>query len=168
MMGDMDIKSTPTIAYNSEENGNTERFNRIINNAVHPALKMANMPWEYYWSWALVDATDRYNQPPHIPTVKTPHEVWFKRNKPDLFQLHMFGQLCYNPIMRKGHRASKYKDSGELVRYLCRYDATKIYVDFTTDQYINGEGDFHPFYTHTDAAHSFQSVLRNEMFEGKE
>lgn len=61
-------------------------------NAVRAALKTVNMGWNY-WSWALVDATDKYNQLPSRVTGKSLHELWFNEMKPKLSDLFIFGQL---------------------------------------------------------------------------
>lgn len=85
-LADMEIASIPVIPYKSEENGIAKRFNRTIMNAVRTALLPANMPWEY-WTWALQDAVDKYNQLPHASTGCSPHEACFSDKKPDLRHL---------------------------------------------------------------------------------
>lgn len=77
MLGDMNVSHIPAIAYNSEENAISERFNSAIMNSVRVALKKAVICWNY-WSWALADATDKYNQVTHRSKGKSPHELWFQ------------------------------------------------------------------------------------------
>lgn len=65
---------------------------------------------------ALMDATDKYNKYPYKETGKTPHELWFAHEKPELTHLHTFGQLGFTPFMSKTQRSGKHRDRGELVR----------------------------------------------------
>lgn len=109
MLGGMGIKHIPAILFNSEQNGIAERFNRKVMNAVRAALRTTVMSWEY-WSWALMDATDKYNQLPHKATVKSPNEMWFNMKIPDLKNLNIFGQLGFTPMMNKAKRPTKYRD----------------------------------------------------------
>lgn len=58
MLGEREIEHRPIVTYNSEEIWVAERFNRSIMSTVRAALSTAGMRWEY-WTWALLDATDK-------------------------------------------------------------------------------------------------------------
>lgn len=69
ILKERNIQHLPTVPQNSEENGVAERFNLTIMNAVRAALTTTHMTWDY-WTWALADATEKYNQLPHASTGK--------------------------------------------------------------------------------------------------
>lgn len=74
MLGDMDIEHVPTISYNLEENGISERLILTLMNAVKATLRTVKLHWSY-WTYVLDDAVDKYNQLPHSVTGKSPHQV---------------------------------------------------------------------------------------------
>lgn len=165
MLIDMNIEHIHAIAYNSEDNGIMERFNRTIMNAFRAALQTAHIEWNY-WEWALSEATEKYNQLVHRSTGKSPQELWFQEEKPRLNDLHIFGQLRYTPYMSKAHRASKYKDHGKLVRYLGRETKRRIYVEDTGGTIEKrGSVDFHPYFSNTDPCEAMKTVLHQDEFD---
>lgn len=131
ILGDMEVTHIPVIPYNSEENVIAERFNRTIMNAVHAALLTAVMSWEY-WKCAIIDDADKYNQLPHGATGKSPQQIWYQQAAPDLSNLFIFAQLGFVPVLNKVDRSTKYKNMGQLVRYLGQ-DAPKYIFAETTD-----------------------------------
>lgn len=100
MLGNMDIQHMPIIPHNPEENGLAERFNLTIMNSVRTALETAEMSWQY-WTWALQDATDKYNHFPHRTTNATPQQAWFDTDELHLRNLFIFGQIGFMPVMDK-------------------------------------------------------------------
>lgn len=94
MLDTRDIKHVPIVAHNSEENGVAVWFNLTIMNAIRTALITTKMMCSY-WSWALADATDKYNQLPHASTENSPHEACFDATQPHLSNLYELGQLGY-------------------------------------------------------------------------
>lgn len=168
ILADMDVEHLPVIAYNSEENGVAERINRTLMNAVRAALTTAGMKWEY-WTWALNDAVDKYNQLPHRTTDTTPHQLWFNQNAPDLSNLRIFGQLGYVPVMSKTVRATKHKNRGQLVRYLSRDSPSHIIAE-TTDGAIRRyrARDFHAYHVASDPTAAFSGSLRHVRFDNKD
>lgn len=97
ILGDMDIEHVPTVAYNPKENGIAERINLTLMNEVRAALETAKLSC-HYWTFALAEVVDKYNQLPHSATGKSPHEAWFG-TKADLRALYIFGQTGFVPIM---------------------------------------------------------------------
>lgn len=83
ILGDMDVQHVPIVPKNQEENGIAETYNGKIMNAVRAALSTAKMSWSYR-PWALADANDKYNQLPHTGTGRTPQELWYAEDKPNL------------------------------------------------------------------------------------
>lgn len=67
IIGDMDIKLFPTVTYNREDNGIAERLNLTLMKAVRAAFDTAKLDWTY-WTFALTDAVDKYNQLPQSAT----------------------------------------------------------------------------------------------------
>lgn len=86
MFRDMDVQRVQIVPKKSEENEIDECFNGIIMNDVRTALHTTGMSWEY-WTWALADATDKYNQLPQNGTCKSPHQAWYGVSAPDLTNL---------------------------------------------------------------------------------
>lgn len=113
MLGYIYVKVVPIVPHNSEENGLVERFNGTIMNAVRVALRTANISWEY-WTWALEDATDKYNQLAHKGTGASLHQKWFNEESLNLRNLFIFGQLGYLPIMNKQVNQAKHRHQGKL------------------------------------------------------
>lgn len=129
-LADMDITHIPAIPYNSEENGIAERLKCTVMNEVRTALLTTNMSWKY-WTWALQDAVDKYNQLPKEATGCSPHETWFRDKKPDLRHLYIFGQLGFALVKSKATRLNKHNDRGRLVRYLGRDSETRVITEAT-------------------------------------
>ena len=158
LLADMDVEHVPIIAQNPEENGVAERFNLSIMNAVWEALRTAGMDWSY-WTWALLDAVDKYNQLPHGATGNSPHETWFADKAPSLQHLYIFGQLGYVPVMAKKQK-QKHRDRGKLVRYLRRDGEQHIWTESATGEIRRYRGtDFHPYFDHRDPATVFHLSL---------
>lgn len=165
MLSDMNIRHIPDIPYNSEENWIADRFNKTFMNAVRAALISSNMSWKY-WTWALLDVVDKYNQLPHSSTRQTPHELWFDSPAPNLSNLFIFGQLGYVPVMNKTVRNMKFRDRGRLVWSLGRDNTRRIIVEITDDSILRHRGtDFHPYFTARDLTKTFQGTLRHPDFE---
>lgn len=124
MLVNMDVTHVPIVPQNQEENGIAERYNGKIMNAVREALKTAKMSWTHL-PWALAEANSKYNQLPHRSTGKTPQEIWFGEDKPNIDILHIFGQLGYIPVMRQAIKKQQHGKRGLLARYL-RRDGTHM------------------------------------------
>lgn len=102
----MDITHVLIIQHNKGENGVAERYNSTTVNAVWTALLTAKMDW-YYWSWALADANNKFNQLPHPGTERSLQELWYNSNIPKLRNLLIFGQIGYVPVMYPKLRKQK-------------------------------------------------------------
>lgn len=148
-IADMSIENIPALPYNSEENVIAERFNRTAMNAVRAEMVATGRHLQY-WKWTLTDATDKYSQVPHRSTGQSPHQLWFDVLIPNFKHLFIFGKLGYVPIMNEPSRSNKYKDRGQLVRYLGREGEIRVIVE-TTDGSIERRWgvDFHPYFTGT-------------------
>lgn len=99
-------------------------------NAVRAALGTTEMSWRY-WTLALADATDKYNQLPHGRTEMSPHQAWFNVKAPNLKNLYIFGQFGFVPVMNKQEKQQKYRNRGTLVLYLRRDEPDHGYMEHT-------------------------------------
>jgi transposase InsO family protein len=83
-----------TTLYTPQQNGVTERKNRIILDMVRSMLKTKNMPKEF-WAEAMQRAVYMQNRCPHqILENKTPQEYWIG-HKPNVAHLRVFGSAGY-------------------------------------------------------------------------
>lgn len=103
---------------------------------------------------------DKYNQLPQKATDKSPHQLLYKQDAPQLTNLYIFGQLGYVPIMNKADRNVKCKNRGSLVRYPGRDEPRHIFAE-TPDGAIKRHRakDFHPYYTERNPHARFSGTL---------
>lgn len=119
------IAHHPTTPYSSQENGIAERINQTFLNAVRAALYTADLP-PSYWSHALCDVVDKYNQVFHSAIGCSPYMKFYNASHSDISGLYIFGQLGHFPIKSPG---PKLKPRAQVVRYLHRVQPNHILVE---------------------------------------
>lgn len=94
------IRHQRTVAYTPEQNGSAERDNRTLKEFGRTLLLSGGFHAEF-WAEAINTAVDTLNRT-GTSSVKgvTPWELWFQQ-KPDLKQLHAFGEKRFSFMCRK-------------------------------------------------------------------
>ena len=83
-----------TNLYSPQQNGISGRLNRKIIEATRSMIHHAKLPLQF-WAEAVNTAVYLHNRSPTVALKdKTPFECWFGR-KPDIFNLRVFGFVCY-------------------------------------------------------------------------
>lgn len=85
-------------------------------NALREALETVKLDFSY-WTYALTDVVDKFNQLPHSEIGKSPKELWIEETM-KLKSLYIFGQHGFVPVMTQPKR-KKY-DLVILVQYFRR------------------------------------------------
>lgn len=84
------VEVTTTTPYTPESNGLVERTHGVILSIVRSCLVQSKLD-QSYWNYALRHATDCRNFVPHSKTGKTPYEIIFGQQSPNLRHMRPFG-----------------------------------------------------------------------------
>ncbi|KAL7294208.1 hypothetical protein TKK_0012227 [Trichogramma kaykai] len=97
LLSEHGITHERTVVHTPEQNGSTERENRTFFEAASTVLQSSDFPVNF-WAEAIKTATYVLNRTSTSSVKgKTPFELWYNK-KPNLKDLHIFGQEVYSHI----------------------------------------------------------------------
>ncbi|WVZ15253.1 hypothetical protein V8G54_012819 [Vigna mungo] len=125
---DTGVEHQLTAPYSPQQNGTAERKNRTIMEMARCLLHDKDLP-KKFWAEAVNTAVFLLNR---LPTKalqhRTPFEAWYGY-KPELFNLKIFGCLCFSYIPHiKRDKLDKKAESGIFVGYSLISKAYRIYL----------------------------------------
>ncbi|CAB0042859.1 unnamed protein product, partial [Trichogramma brassicae] len=97
LLSEHDITHERTVVHTPEQNGSAERENRTVVEAARTVLQSSEFPVSF-WAEAIKTVTYVLNRTSTSSVKgKTPFELWYNK-KPNLKELHIFGQEVYSHI----------------------------------------------------------------------
>jgi len=124
---DHGIRRELTVAYTPQQNGVSERKNRIILNMVRSLLARGNIP-NNFWPGAVNWSIHVLNRSPTFSVQnRTPEEAWSGR-KPAVDHFKIFGCIAYTHVLDE--KRKKLDDKGEKCVFLSISECSKAYKLF--------------------------------------
>ena len=84
------LETSTSTVYTPQSNGLVERTHSVLLASIRSCLHQSNLP-QSYWNYALKHLTNCRNLVPHSVTKKTPFEVVFGNQSPDVRHIRPFG-----------------------------------------------------------------------------
>ena len=118
-----------SMPYTSEQNGAAERENRTLVESARSMLQAKKLPIKL-WAEAVNTAAYVLNRTGPTPVAgKSPYELWYKKESPDISHLKVFGSNCYVHVPKQKRKKWDPKSvKGILVGYCDNKDGYRVYI----------------------------------------
>ncbi|KAK4406314.1 Retrovirus-related Pol polyprotein from transposon TNT 1-94 [Sesamum angolense] len=136
------IKHQTIVSYNPQQNGVSERKNRIVMEMARSMLQEKHLP-KAFWAEAVYTAVYLLNRcPTKAVQNMTPIEAWSGK-KPSAKHLRVFGSICYVHIpTEKRHKLEEKTEKGIFLGYSTQSKGYRIYNLKTKKLIISRDVEF--------------------------